>query len=83
MRTPVALPPSFDGRERAMFKGRLSKQARSFQDRLFKFVADAAEKVRALPPGPEREGLLKKIAEARATINMERWANSPGLRPPK
>jgi hypothetical protein len=81
MRTPVALPPSFDGKERAMFKGRLSKQARSFQDRLFKFVADAAEKVRSLPP--EREELLKKIAEAKAAINMERWANSPGLRPPK
>jgi hypothetical protein len=66
-----------------MFKGRLPKQTRSFQDRLFKFVADASEKVHSLSAGAERDELLKKIAQVDAAINVDRWANSPELQPPK
>jgi hypothetical protein len=36
-----------------------------------------------MPDGPERNELLKKIRRAEAAANIEAWANSPGLQPPK
>jgi hypothetical protein len=41
-----------------------------------------SRKVGSLQPGPEREDFLKKIAGAATAINIDRFANPPGLRPP-
>ncbi len=44
-------------------------------------LTEAAAK---MMPGPERDRLLRQIARReRAHANAERWANSPGLQPPK
>jgi hypothetical protein len=36
-----------------------------------------------LPPGVERDTLLKKASRADTAAHLEEWANSPGLQPPK
>jgi hypothetical protein len=36
-----------------------------------------------VPPGPERDELLKKAKKAETAMEVEGWANSPGLQPPK
>jgi len=40
----------------------------------------AAEK---LPLGKKRDELLSRALELEATLKMERWINSSGLRPPR
>ena len=65
-----------------MLKRRRLKQTISFKDRL----ADWAEKIREhaarLPPGTERDEMLKKASHADTAAHLDDWANSPGLQPP-
>lgn len=65
-----------------MKKRRRFKQSSTLQDRL----ADEAERLRAqaddLPPGPERETLLRRALQDETAIRIEAWLQSPGLRPP-
>lgn len=56
-----------------------SKQIESLQDRIASFGRKAREKASQLPPGPEREALLKKARLADTGAHIEDWANSPGL----
>jgi hypothetical protein len=51
---------------------RLAKQAKAIRDR--------AEE---LPPGAERDALMKKAREAEAGANIEGWITSSGLQPPQ
>lgn len=83
MRTPVALPPSSCGKERAMQMRRRFNQTVSFHNRLSEFIADARAEAENMPDGPEPNQLLKKIRQAEAAANIEPWANSPRLQPPK
>jgi hypothetical protein len=59
------------------------KQTKSLQDRLSEFIADARAKVLSMPESKDRDALLKKIRQAETAANIEGWANSPGLQPPK
>jgi hypothetical protein len=59
------------------------KQTKSFQQRLSHFIADARAQVEALPEGADKTELLKKVQQAEAALDLEKWANSPGLQPPK
>jgi hypothetical protein len=49
----------------------------------------AAEKARLegqvakLKPGPERDGLLKKIRQLETASHINEWLSSPGLQPPE
>jgi hypothetical protein len=36
----------------------------------------------ALPPGPERDALLRKARQAETAAHADKWASSPGLRSP-
>jgi hypothetical protein len=36
-----------------------------------------------MPPGPDREMLLKKVQRAETAMHLEDWVKSPGLQPPK
>jgi hypothetical protein len=36
-----------------------------------------------LPPGKQREMLLKKVRTAEAASHLDAWINSRGLQPPK
>src|SRR5512138_924877 len=84
MRSPVALPPSSNGKERAMvIKRRRFKHIKSFQERL----AEEAEQFKAAaeqqPPGSHaRELLLRRARQAETAAHVDAWLKSPGLQPP-
>ena len=58
------------------------KQTISLQDRLEAWTKELRERAEKLPPGHERDELLKKLSLARTATHIDGWANSPGLRPP-
>jgi hypothetical protein len=64
-------------------KRRRFKQNQSLQDRLQTFASDIRAKAEALPPGAERDDLMKKARQADTALHLQDWANSPGLQPPK
>ena len=43
---------------------------------------DVRDQAAKLPPGPEREALIKKARQADTAAHLDDWANSPGLQPP-
>jgi hypothetical protein len=57
------------------------KQTTSLKERLASFAKEAREKASCLPPSAERDTLLKKASQADSTA--VKWANSPGVQPPK
>jgi hypothetical protein len=59
------------------------KQTLSLQDRLNAWAAQVREQAEKLPPGSERDALLKKVRQADTASHLEDWANSPGLQPPR
>jgi hypothetical protein len=58
------------------------KQTISLKDRLASFAKEAREKAVLLPPGPEKDALLKKARRADKAAHLEGLANSPDLKPP-
>jgi hypothetical protein len=59
------------------------KQKISLQDRLAAFAKDVREKASPLPPGIEKDDLLRRARQADTASHLNEWANSPGLQPPK
>ncbi|SFJ12205.1 hypothetical protein SAMN04487925_105149 [Bradyrhizobium sp. cf659] len=60
------------------------KQDRTLGERLIEEARRAREKAVQLPPGAEREDLLRKARTADITVeNIDEWLKSPGLQPPK
>jgi hypothetical protein len=55
----------------------------SFLDRLELFAEEARERASRLPPGAEKEALVRKVRQADTAAHLSDWANSPGLQPPK
>jgi hypothetical protein len=82
MRTPVALPPPSVGKERAMSERRFNP-TQSLKERLCVFARLMRERAALMPFGAEKTATLAKAEEAEIAANVERWANSPELRPPK
>ena len=66
-----------------MSKRRRFKQQLTLQDRLSAWVKQVQEQASRLPPGPERDALLKKARQADMARHLNDWAKSPGLQPPK
>jgi hypothetical protein len=64
-------------------KRRRSEQTISLKERLASFAKEVREKASRLPPGTEKEAMLKKASQADIAAHLEDWANSPGLQPPK
>jgi hypothetical protein len=69
--------------ESAMFKRRRFKQQLTLQDRLSAWVKQVRQQASNLPPGPERDALLKKARQADVANHLHDWVKSPGLQPPK
>jgi hypothetical protein len=63
-------------------KRRRFKQDTSLKDRLAAWADQVREEAEQLPPGPERDAMLKKARQADTASHMEDWANSPGLQAP-
>jgi hypothetical protein len=82
MRTPIALPPSSDGKERAMDFRRRFKQTKSLKESLLQEARKLRDEAKLLPYAL-RDAALKKARLTEAAAHMDDWLNSPGLRPPK
>jgi len=67
----------------AMLRRRSFKRSISFQDKLEAWTKVVRDQAEALPPGPEREALLKKASQAETASHLDEWINSPGLQTPK
>jgi hypothetical protein len=66
-----------------MPKRRHYKQTKSIQERLRTFAEDVRAKADRLPPGLEKDDLLRRARQADTTSHLAEWANSPGLQSPK
>ena len=55
----------------------------SLDDRLEMFSSRLKAAANKLPPGPERDALLKRARIADTAAHIDAWANSPGLRGPR
>jgi hypothetical protein len=56
---------------------------RAFPDRLRNFAREARERADKLPPGPEKNELLRKARQADTAAHVDKWISSPELQPPK
>jgi hypothetical protein len=65
-----------------MQQRRRFKQTKSLQERLSEFVDGERAKAESTPDGDQLE-LAKKTRQAEVAADIERWANSPELQPPK
>lgn len=61
---------------------RHATQAETLQETLARFATAMRERAQALPPGAERDQLLKQARNADTTAHLDDWMSSPGLRPP-
>ena len=66
-----------------MLKRRRFKQTTTLQERLAEQASHVRAEAKLLPPGPQREGLLRKARQDEAASHMSEWLNSPGLQPPR
>ena len=60
-----------------MLERRHFKQTTPLKDRLTAFAEEARQKATELPPGPERDEMLKKARQADTACHLDAWANSP------
>lgn len=59
-----------------------SKQETTLTERLAAEAKSLRERAEALPPGLERDELLKKARQDETAAHMTDWLTSPGLQPP-
>jgi hypothetical protein len=59
------------------------KHTASFGERLAEEAKRLREQAKTLPPGAEREELMRKARQAETASRMNEWLTSPGLQPPK
>jgi hypothetical protein len=55
----------------------------SLTERLLSEAARARQLASSLPPGKEREDLLRKARDADVAAHIDDWLRSPGLQPPE
>jgi hypothetical protein len=65
---------------------RLSNEERAsrpaFDERVSQAAKDLEDRARRLPPGPERDALLRRARRMNIANQMDEWLSSPGLRAP-
>ena len=65
-----------------MIKRRRVKQTQSLEERMADYANKLRQEAKALPPGSEREQMLKRARQAEVGAHMSEWLQSPGLQPP-
>ena len=65
-----------------MQRRRRIKHILSLEERLADEANRLREEAKRLPPGPTREGLLRKAREDEMVARMAEWISSPSLQPP-
>jgi len=63
-------------------QARRFKEVASVKDRLVRGSSDAREKARTLPPGKEREILMRLARQTEIASHLDAWLDSPGLQRP-
>ena len=57
------------------------KHRQSLEDGLIEQAARLRQEGSVLPPGPEREMILRRAEQAEAAVNMNQWLNLSGSKP--
>lgn len=65
-----------------MIGRRRFKHTQTLTQRLAIEAESARQRAKGLPPGREREELLRKARNADIAAYMDDWLRSPGLQPP-
>lgn len=55
------------------------KQTVPFKDRLMIFARDLREEASLMPPGHNRDELLRRARRADTAAQLDEWVRSPGL----
>ncbi|MEZ2143444.1 hypothetical protein AAE026_14305 [Bradyrhizobium sp. DN5] len=58
------------------------KHTTSFTQRLMEAAAKFREAAEQLPPGTQRELLMKRVSQAEAAVQISDWLAAPGAAPP-
>jgi hypothetical protein len=66
-----------------MLKRRRFKQTETLDERLAKEAEKLKAQLQTMPPGLERDHLVRKARQAETASQMNDWLRSPGLRSPK
>jgi hypothetical protein len=53
----------------------------SFEDQIVAEKSRLEAEAARLPPGPQKDALLKKIRQLETAAHMNEWLTSPGLQP--
>jgi hypothetical protein len=69
-------------RSSAVQKRRRFKQAQTPEERLAEEARSLRETAKTLPPGAERDLMLRKARRDETALHVTDWLNSPGLKPP-
>jgi hypothetical protein len=59
------------------------KQTQTLEERLGEEAKRLRKQAKSLPPGAERDDLIRKARQAETGSHMSEWLRSPGLQPPK
>jgi hypothetical protein len=59
------------------------KQTQSLEARLAEEAKRLREEAKLLPPGVQRDEMIRKARQAEIGSHMNEWLTSPGLRPPE
>jgi hypothetical protein len=54
----------------------------TFEERVTQATKDLEDQAWRLPPGPERDNLLRRARQMTTASHMQEWLSSPGLRSP-
>jgi hypothetical protein len=65
-----------------MQKRRRFKQIDPLDKRLRQHARRLRDEAQAVPPGMDRERLLRLARQAETASHIDQWLTSPGLRPP-
>jgi len=64
-------------------KRRRIKHEASFGERLVEHARRLKEQAKALPPGKERDALMRRARQTEVTAHLNQWLSSPGLASPR
>ena len=59
------------------------KQTATLDERLAEQARRMRDEAQNVPPGLEREKLIRRARQAETAARMQEWLLSPGLQPPK
>jgi hypothetical protein len=62
---------------------RFKRPILSFDERLAQEARRVREQAKTMPPGIERENLLRKARQTETALHINEWLISPGRQPPK